>query len=118
MEILMIIVYVIFTTAGAMLMKAGAANPLALSLNGGKVAISAGWITLTGFALYFISFMMWTRLIATNELSWFVPVAFGSVQVVMMAGAIFIFREQVSAMRLIGAAIIVCGIIVMNIKGK
>ena len=114
----MIAVYIIFSTGGALMMKAGAANPLSLSVADGRLGVSVGWVTVAGLGLYLVSFILWMRLVQTNDISWFFPLAAGAIQVLMITGAIVFFKEPVEAMRLIGAAIVICGIIVMNIKVK
>ena len=118
MDYVIFAVYVIFSATGALLIKAGADNPLSLTLTGGRIGVHAGWVTLVGLSFYFVSFLLWTKVLTTNDVTWIVPMATGIVQVLLLTGAIVLFHEPVNAMRLIGAAIVVCGLVVMNIKVK
>ena len=111
MQYLMIIIYIFFTTGGITLMKMGG-DSLHLTLSDG-FALSMGWKTFAGFCFYIISFLLWQRLIVKYNLSIMVPIVNGVVQLVILGLGTIVFREKISTVTLIGAFVVIAGIVIM-----
>lgn len=94
-------------------MKLGG-DSLKLSFKGG-FNLKMGWITFLGFMCYLISFLLWQRLIVKYELSILVPIITGISQIVIMIIGYSVFKETFNVQSLIGAIIVIIGIIIMTI---
>lgn len=116
MKYLLTIIYIIFTTSGLTLMKLGG-DSLKLSLSKG-INFKIGWITFLGFACYLISFLLWQRLLVKYDLSTIVPIVTGITQIIIVAIGYLIFKEQISLQSIVGAIIIIIGIVVMTFVKK
>lgn len=113
---LLTIIYIIFTTCGITFMKLGG-DSLSLSLSKG-FNLKIGWITLLGFIFYLVSFILWQKLLVKYDLSTMVPIVTGISQIIIITIGYTIFKESFSVQSLIGALIIVIGIVVMTFGNK
>lgn len=111
MKYLLTIIYVFFTTGGLTFMKLGG-DTLKIGLKDGP-SLSMGWQTFVGFCFYLISFLLWQKLLVKYDLSVMVPIVTGIVQVVILIIGYIVFKEQFNIVSLIGAALIIAGIVVM-----
>ena len=102
------------TTGGITFMKLGG-DSLKLGLKDG-FSLSMGWKTVIGFLLYLISFLLWQRLIVKYDLSIMVPIVTGIVQVLTLVISKIIFKEEITTLGVVGAIIVIIGIVVMNFK--
>ena len=116
MKYLLTIIYIIFTTTGLTLMKLGG-DSLKLSLSK-EINFKIGWITFLGFACYLISFLLWQKLLVKYDLSTIVPIVTGITQIIIVIIGYLIFKEQVSLQSIIGALIIIIGIVIMSFTKK
>lgn len=116
MRVFMIVLYVIFTVAGLILMKKGG-NAGKISLGSGEFAFSISWVSALGFICYIISFLLYTRIVMMFEnLSYISPICNGIAQaMIVIASAIFL-KEKLSFQTAGGAALIIAGVIIMNLK--
>ena len=113
MKYLLTLIYLVCTTGGLAFMKAGG-DSLKLSFNDG-FTFKIGLLTFIGFALYLVSFLLWQRMLIKYDLSVMVPIVTGMVQVIVLLMGLFLFHEWVSIVSLVGAVIVITGIIVMGI---
>ena len=92
--------------------------------NAGKISISAGefgfsisWISALGFICYIISFLLFTRIIMMFEnVSYISPICNGIAQVMIMIASWLFLKEQLTGLSIGGAALVIVGVIIMNIK--
>ena len=82
MKYIIMIAYLICTTGGITFMKLGG-DSLFLNLKG-KISFGMNYKTFLGFILYFLSFILWQRIIAQNDISIIVPILTGIVQVIFL----------------------------------
>ena len=116
MKIIMVIFYLIFTVSGLILMKKGG--------NAGKISISAGefdfnisLISALGFVCYIISFLLYTRIVMMFEnLSFISPICNGIAQACIVIASIIFLKEKFSGATIGGAALIIAGVIIMNLN--
>lgn len=116
MKYLLTIVYLICTTGGITFMKLGG-DSLSLSFKNG-ITFKIGFITFFGFFLYLISFLLWQRMVVKYDLSTMVPVVTGIVQILVLFIGHFVFKESINVISLIGAILIIIGIIIMAFGNK
>ena len=116
MKYLLTVIYIFFTTSGITFMKLGG-DSLKLGLKDG-FSLAMGWKTFVGFLFYIISFLLWQRLIVKYDLSIMVPIVTGIVQLVILLIGYIVFKEQFNVASLIGASLIITGIIVMAFAAR
>ena len=116
MRIFMIILYLIFTVSGLILMKKGG-NAGKIGIGSGELSFSISWISALGFICYIISFLLFTRIIMMFEnVSYISPICNGIAQACIIIASIIFLKEKFSVTTIGGAALIIVGIIVMNLK--
>ena len=95
-------------------MKLGG-NPGAFAFNTGTLSFSINWISAIGFVAYLISFLLFTRIVVMFDLSYIFPILTGVVQIITLIASKLVFKENLSVQGIIGASIIIIGIIIMNL---
>lgn len=116
MKYLMIVMYLIFTVSGLILMKKGG-NAGKITVGGGEFGFSISWVSLLGFICYIVSFLLYTRIIMMFEsLSFISPICNGISQVMIVLASWLILKEQITGLNIGGAALIIAGVVIMNLK--
>lgn len=116
MRILMIILYLTFTVSGLILMKKGG-NAGKITLTAGEFGFTISWISALGFICYIISFLLFTRIIMMFEnVSYISPICNGIAQVMIMVASWLILKERLTGLSIGGAALVIIGVVIMNIK--
>ena len=114
MRYLLVGVYLVLTLSGLIFMKLGG-NSGSLALNEGTINFSINWISAIGFVCYLGSFLLFTKLVIMFDLSYIMPLVTGVVQIATLVASKVVFKELITTQGLIGAIIIIVGIIVMNL---
>lgn len=117
MKIVLVIIYLILTVLGLILMKKGG-NPGSVSVQDGSFTFGMSLISLLGFICYICSFLLFTRIVVMFDLSYIMPICTGIVQILTLVASYLVFKEEISKQGIIGASLVIIGIIVMNIKTK
>lgn len=107
--------YLIFSVSGIILVKIGGSN-FSLNLSKSDLKIQFEWVSLLGMIFYIFSFLLWMIIIPRFNLSFIVPLSVGLVQILVLFAAIFILKEKVNFLNLLGVLTIIVGIILLNIK--
>ena len=108
-------VYIILAILGLILMKYGQ-NTGSIVIEQGSIIFSINWISLLGLISYILSFLLYTKIVVTFDLSFIVPVTAGIVQVLTLVFGIMLFNETISVLSIIGVVLVIAGIVLMNIK--
>ena len=115
MQFIIIGIYLLLTMSGLILMKLGG--------NTGKFAMVEGdinfWISpisLLGFICYIGSFFLYTRMVVMFDLSYITPLCTGIVQILTLVASKVIFKENITGQGIVGASIIIIGLLIMNWK--
>ncbi len=116
MKYLLTVVYIFFTTSGITFMKLGG-DSLKLGLKDG-FSLSMGWKTFVGFLFYLVSFILWQKLLVKYDLSVMVPIVTGISQIIIITIGYLVFKESFNLVTLVGALLIVVGIVVMIFSVK
>lgn len=114
MTIFITILYLIFTTSGLTLMKLGG-DSIKISLTN-FLGFRIGYLTLLGFILYAISFLLWQKLLTMFELSQIVPIVTAIVQIIVFIIGILIFKEKINLYNVIGIVVLLIGILLLSYK--
>ena len=91
---------------GGFVLGEGTAMALILRLAG-----SSGFVA--GVVLYGLSSLIWFRIITFGEVSSCYPVLIGLTFVMVTSGGVFLFSESIGVMKILGATIILAGIILI-----
>lgn len=115
MRILMIVIYLIFTVSGLILMKKGG-NAGTITANSQEFGFNISWISALGFICYIISFFLFTRIIMMFEnVSYISPICTGISQVMILVASWLFLKEQMTGLSIGGAALIIAGVVIMNL---
>lgn len=115
MQFIIIGIYLLLTMSGLILMKIGG-NTGKFAFNNGDVNFEINMISLLGFICYIGSFFVYTRMIVMFDLSFITPICTGIVQILTLIASRVIFKESISIQGIIGASIIIIGLLIMNWK--
>ena len=113
MKIVLIGIYLCMTVAGLVLMKYGK-NPGSIKVSDGNISFGVSFISGIGLLCYIISFVLFTRIVITFDLSYIYPVTTGVVQILSLVASKVVFKENITVQALIGASLVIIGIVVMN----
>lgn len=115
MKIVLIFIYLILTLSGLVLMKKGG-NPGKIKINKVDINLSMSPISALGFVCYLCSFLLFTKIVLMFDLSYIMPVVTGVVQVMTLIVANIFFKEKISKASIVGASMVIVGIVIMNFK--
>ena len=105
--------YVIFAVLGSTLLKFGGLEKFKSLFTVPIVNVSISSVTLIGFICYGISFLVYTILLNKYNLSFISPLTVALVYILLMITAFVIFKEPLTATKIIGSSLILIGIITM-----
>jgi len=115
MKLILVLAYLIFSILGLILMKKGG-NAGSIGFNNGNVGLTVNVISFIGIILYIISFLLYTKVVTSFDLSYISPIITGVSQILILLASWSFLKETISKQGIIGAIIIIIGILVMNIK--
>lgn len=112
MKYLLTSIYIILTTCGITFFKLGG-DTLKIGFGDG-FSLKIGWITTIGLIFYLVSFILWQKLLVKYDLSTMVPIVTGISQIIIMLIGYAVFKEKISIQGIIGASLIIVGIVIMS----
>lgn len=115
MKIVLIIIYLLLSMSGLIFMKLGG-NTGSFSTINGDINFAINKISLLGFICYIGSFLLYTKMVVIFDLSYITPICTGIVQVLTLIASKVIFKENITTQGILGASIIIIGLIIMNMK--
>ena len=115
MKIVLVLAYLLCSILGLILMKKGG-NAGSVALNNGNIGLSISIISFIGLFFYVISFLLYTKVVTSFDLSYIIPIITGVSQILILLASWGILKETISKQGIIGAIIIIIGILIMNIK--
>ena len=110
------IAYIFFTVLGLFLMKLSG-QPIKLGINEGSFFFNISIKMFLSLLFYGISFLLWTGIVVKNDLSFIVPFSSAIVNLLSVALGVLIFREYLNTYKIIGIAMAIIGVVLMNCKG-
>lgn len=69
-----------------------------------------------GFICYICSFLLFTKIVVMFDLSYILPICTGISQVLILIASYYVFKEKISVYGIVGASLIIIGLVIMNIK--
>lgn len=116
MKVVLVIIYLFLTVSGLILMKKGG-NAGKISISAGEFNFSISLISCLGFLCYICSFLLYTRIVMMFEnLSYITPICTGLSQIMVIIASCLILKEQLTGLTIGGVALVIAGIVVMNLK--
>lgn len=115
MKIILIVLYLILTVSGLILMKIGG-NTGTFAIKDHDINFGINVISLLGFVCYICSFLLFTKIVLMFDLSYIYPILTGIVQILSLVLSSVVLKEKISWQVIIGAVIVIVGILIMNIK--
>lgn len=110
-----IAIYMFFSASGMILFKKGTQDAFTLSVANGIFQFRISLVSILGLACYGCSFLMNLLLISKYNLSYIVPITTGLIYVVIFVVSATAFNESVSMVHVIGAAVVLLGIVMINL---
>lgn len=105
------LLYVLTSAIGMVLIKAGGVQSY-INISKDVFTMELNWSFVAGILLYIISFVSWTYILQKFKLSVISPIAYGLVFVVLTLASIVILKEEVKIQTIIGAILIIGGVII------
>lgn len=111
---LTIVLYAVITATALVLLKLGTHGGI-LSVEANAIIFHVTPLAALGVLCYGISFALYTMLISRFDLSFIVPVTTALVYVITFTASFAIFHEAFSVPKIAGIALILCGLILLNL---
>lgn len=118
MSKIILALYVLTTSLGLVVLKLGTASALPISYVDHKLQFNLNPFAITGLLLYAISFALYVYLISKFDLGYIIPVAAAFVYILVFIASFVVFKEAFTLSKIIGIALIVTGLIFININSK
>ena len=112
---LMLIIYALTSTAGLVLLKFAGQTGAPISFVDGKLHFNLGILAVSGIFLYGVSFLLYTYLIAKNDLSYIIPVSTALIYIGIFFASYFLFHEALTALKITGILLILGGVVLLNL---
>lgn len=109
-------IYVFFSVSGLTLIKIGSNKTLGYSFEIPVISTSVSIWSFVGIICYAISFLLYLIVISKFNLGFIIPILGGVINIMILIVAYFILKEALTFHMLLGAVIIVIGIVIMNIS--
>lgn len=108
--------YVLATSLALVVLKLGTKSGLPISYVNNKLVFNVNLQTVAGIVLYGISFATYVYLISKNDLGYIIPLAAAFVYILIFIASYFVFDEVFTATKIVGIALIIAGLIFLNLK--
>ena len=115
MQFIIIGIYLLLTMSGLILMKLGG-NTGTIAMENGNINFGISPISLIGFICDIGSVFIYTRMVVMFDLSYITPLCTGIVQILTLVASKVVFKENITTQGIIGASIIIIGLLIMNWK--
>lgn len=115
MSYIAFVIYLLMSASGLILLKSGSGN-FALNVSSNLLNLSISTKMLVGLALYVFSFLLFIFIIPKFNLSYIYPMSAGLLYIIILVASIFFLNEKVTTINLLGSALILSGIVAINIK--
>ncbi len=114
-NIIIFIIYFIFSCTGMVLVKFGGQSESKVIFNLPILNLTMSTITFIGFLFYGLSFVLYSYLLSKYELSFLNPVTIGITAIIILFCSIIIFNETITLSKILGLVLIIFGVLIINI---
>jgi len=117
MSNIILFLYAIISSTGLILLKLGSQSGGApVAVIDGKLHFNLGLYAIFGIILYGLSFIIYTYLISKNDLGYIIPISTALIYIFIFFASFIIFKEAFTALKIVGIALILGGLILLNIN--
>lgn len=113
---ILIALFVLATSSALVLMKLGSKTSAPFQLADGRPHFNLNFYVVSGILLYGTSFVIYTYLISKYDLGYIIPLTTALVYIIIFTASYFIFKEAFTATKILGIALIVTGLVFLNLK--
>jgi drug/metabolite transporter (DMT)-like permease len=113
-NLLTFIGFFLFTTAGMIFIKLGGDPSHHRFLTIPVIDFKLSTLSIIGFLLYGLSFLLYSSLLQKYELTFLNPVTIGITSVLIFASGIIFFGEHVGFIKIISLLLILSGVLLIN----
>jgi drug/metabolite transporter (DMT)-like permease len=103
------------SSAGLIFLKLGGQTGAPFSITDGKLHLNITVFLMIGLVFYVLSFLLYTYLIAKNDLGYIIPVSTALVYVFIFLASFLLFKEAFTALKIVGICLIFGGLVVLNL---
>jgi len=89
-------------------------KPIQFGIKEGVFFLNISMKMLLALFFYLSSFILWTGIIARNDISLVVPFSSAIINVLSVIIGVFIFKEYLSIYKIIGILLAIFGVVLMN----
>lgn len=114
--IVLIAMYILLSVGGLVVFKLGSSKELSFGLTNGSLHLHLNLLVILGLLMYVVSFLLYMFIVSKFDLSYIVPICTGFVYILTFIAAKFVFDEQITSFHYVGALLILCGVLLINIK--
>jgi drug/metabolite transporter (DMT)-like permease len=107
--------YVLATASALILIKLGTKTGAPIRYVDGKLAFNITLASISGIALYGVSFVLYIFLVSKNALGYIVPLTTGLVYVVVFFGSATFLHEHFSTLKVLGIVVILSGVALLQL---
>jgi small multidrug resistance pump len=108
--------YVITTSLALIVLKLGAKSGAPVHYLNERLHFNLNLYVLGGVALYGLSFLVYVYLISKYDLGYIIPLTAAFIYLIIFTASYFIFKENFTAAKIAGIALITAGIIFLNFQ--
>lgn len=108
--------YVLATSLGLIVLKLGTESGAPIEFVDKKLHFNISFYAILGILLYGLSFLLYIYLISKNDLGYIIPLTTALVYIIIFFASFIIFKEAFTATKILGIALIVGGLVLLNIK--
>lgn len=112
----LIAAYVLTTSSALISLKYASGNSALLQFVHNKLQVNFSFLAALGIFLYGTSFLLYTYLISKFDLGYIIPLTTALVYILIFTASAFIFNENFTVFKLAGIALILGGVVLINIK--
>jgi drug/metabolite transporter (DMT)-like permease len=113
---ILLLLYVAATSLGLIFVKLGTADGMPIKFIDSKISFNLNFYAIAGILLYGASFLLYVYLISKNDLGYIIPLTTALVYIVIFVASYLIFHEVFTITKIIGIALIVAGLIFLNLQ--
>jgi multidrug transporter EmrE-like cation transporter len=113
---IIITLYILTTSAALVVLKLGSQNGALVSVVDGKLIFNINLVTLLGIFFFGASFTLYTYIISSYDLGYIIPLTASFVYILVFGASYFIFNESFNVLKIIAIALMIIGIILLNIS--
>lgn len=109
-----LIAYVISTASGLVLLKLGTTSSLPVSFTENSLKFNLNFYSLSGIALYGLSFFLYIYLISKFDLGFIIPITTAIVYILIFVASFLVFHETFTLIKIAAISLIILGVILLN----